>query len=132
MIEPDSGHTSASLFVQTVPLDVQLFRALWVSNPPSLMMFALLGVRHTHALFVQLKVPDGQSATEPHCLQLLLTQIGADDEHVPHVYVPPQPSGAEPQLLPEHAVAIAVLAQPHTFAVPVPLQVWGEVQVPQV
>ena len=132
MIEPDSGHTSASLFVHTAPLDDQLFRLLALSNPPSLMTFAALGVRHTQVLFVQLKVPDGQSETELHCLQLLLTQTGADDEHVPQVYVPPQPSAAEPQLLPEHAVPIAVLLQPHTFAVPAPAQVCGEVHVPQV
>ncbi|MEO7037790.1 MAG: hypothetical protein ABI548_27735 [Polyangiaceae bacterium] len=46
-------------------------------------------------------------------MQLLLTQNGADDEHAPHVYVPPQPSGAVPQLLPKHAVAMGVGAQAH-------------------
>jgi hypothetical protein len=87
VIEPDSAQESASLFVHVVvPLSVvQVFSVLALSKPPSLMMFPLLGVRHTHALFVQLKVPDGQSETEPHCLQVLLTQTGADDEHVPQV-----------------------------------------------
>jgi hypothetical protein len=99
VIEPDPGHPSASLFVHTVPLDVHLLKSLCLSNPPSLMTFAVLGVRHTQALLMQLKLLAGQSATEPHCLQALLTQIGADDdEQVPQVYVPLQPSAAVPQL----------------------------------
>ena len=118
-MDPDSGQLSASLFVHTVSVDVQLFRALASSNPPSLMTFSLFGVRHTQALFVQLKVPEGQSATEPHCLQVPLTQIGADgDEHVPHAYIPPQPFGAEPQFLPEHALALGVGTHWHVVGVP--------------
>ena len=86
VIEPDPGQPSASsVFVHVVPLDVQLFRVLWVSNPPSLMTFALLGVRHTQVLFVQLNVPDGQSVTAAHCLQELLTQLGVEPLHVPQV-----------------------------------------------
>jgi hypothetical protein len=74
-----------------------------------LITFALFATRHVHVLFVQLKVPEGQSLTVPHCLQVLFTQIGAvDDEQLPHVYVPPQPFETEPQFLPEHAVAIGV------------------------
>ncbi|MEO7037789.1 MAG: hypothetical protein ABI548_27730 [Polyangiaceae bacterium] len=64
--------------------------------------------------------------------QLLLTQFGVAPPHVPQAYVPPQPFETEPQFLPEHAVAIGVGVQPHTFGVPAPLQVWGEVHVPHV
>jgi hypothetical protein len=86
VIEPDWGHASASLFaVHVIPLGVQLLTLLWLSNPPSLMTFALFGVRHTQALFVQLKVPLGQSVTALHCLQVLFTQLGDGDEHVPQV-----------------------------------------------
>jgi hypothetical protein len=74
-----------------------------------LITFALFATRHVHVLFVQLKVPEGQSVTVPHCLQLLLTQIGADgDEHVPHVYVPLQPFETEPQFLLAQAVTMGV------------------------
>jgi len=49
---------------------------------------------------------------------------------VPHVYVPPQPFAAVPQLFPAHAVAIATGVQPQTpVAV---LHIWGAVHVPHV
>jgi hypothetical protein len=129
--DPDAGHSSASLFVHWVAVAVHLLRSLELSKPPSLITFALLATRHAQVLFVQLKVPDGQSVTELHCLHALLTQTGVGDEHVPHAWVPPQPSAAEPQLLPEQAVAFGVGVQPHTFEVPPPPQVCGEVHVPQ-
>lgn len=82
---------------------------------------------------MQVNAPSGQSLMIAHCLQVLFTQTGADaDVHVPHEYVPLQPSGAVPQLLPEQAVGKGVLVQPQTFGVPVPWQVWGDVHVPHV
>ena len=57
-------------------------------------------------------------------------QAGMVPLHVPHVYVPPQPFETVPQLLPEQAVPIGVVVQPHTLAVPPPPHVSGEVQVP--
>jgi hypothetical protein len=44
--------------------------------------------------------------------------------------MPPQPSAIEPQFLPCAAHDVGV--QPHTLAVPLPPQLWGAVQVPQV
>lgn len=38
---------------------------------------ALLGRRHTQALPEQAEKPAGQSEAIPHCLQTLLTQMGA-------------------------------------------------------
>jgi hypothetical protein len=66
-------------------------------------------------LFVQPNDPTGQSFKVAHCLQVLLTQAGVEPEHVPQVYVPPQPFGAVPQFLPEHAVGWGVTTQPQTF-----------------
>jgi hypothetical protein len=48
---------------------------------------------------------------------------------VPHLIVPPQPSGAAPQVCPVGHVVLGV--QPQTLGVPPPPQVWGAVQVPQ-
>ena len=85
-IEPDAGHESASPLLKLAWVAaVQLATALAVSNPPSLITFWGAGSRHAHALLVQLKEPAGQSATTEHCLHVLFTHAGADDEHVPHV-----------------------------------------------
>jgi len=43
--------------------------------------------------------------------------------HVPHMSVPPQPSGSAPQVL--FCALHVVGMQPHTFAVPPPPQVAG-------
>jgi hypothetical protein len=83
-------------------------------------------------LLEQAKVPAGQSPTTPHCLHVLPTQVGVDPPHVPQTWFPPQPLGTEPQFLPEQAAAGPVGVQPHTFGVPAPAQVCGEVQLPQV
>jgi hypothetical protein len=92
---------------------------------------ALLGGRHTQLLLVHAKYPAAQSEAAPHSLQPLLTQMGElADVQEPHVYVPPQPFETEPQVFPAQAVACGVLAQPQTFAVPLPPQLLGDVHEP--
>lgn len=82
--EPDCGHPSASPLDQLVELRVQVLIELAVSNPPSLMTLLVCGVRQMHVpLLEQAKVPAGQSPTTPHCLHVLLTQVGVDPPHVP-------------------------------------------------
>src|SRR6185436_8199441 len=47
----------------------------------------------------------------------------------PQASVPPQPSSLVPQFLPTEAHVFAM--QPHTFGVPPPPHVWGNVHAPQ-
>jgi hypothetical protein len=97
------------------------------------MTLLLFGVRQVQMPpLEQLKVPAGQSPTTPHCLHVLLTQVGVDPPQLPQTWVPPQPLGTVPQFLPEQAAAGPVGVQPQTFGVPPPAQLCGEVQLPQV
>jgi hypothetical protein len=82
--EPDPGHPSASPLFQLALTGAQLVTTDALSNPPSFRPFALLAMRHTQALFEQLNVPEGQSETLEHCLQVPLTQIGVVPLHIPH------------------------------------------------
>ena len=96
------------MLTQVACVNVQPFSVLALSNPPSLITFALFGTRHTHLLLEQLKLPEGQSETCAHCLHALATQIGNDDdEQEPHAWVPSQPLETVPHL-PAHTAAIGV------------------------
>lgn len=74
-------------------------------------------------------MPTAQEFTQAFDWQVA-TALG-DAVQVPQVCSPPQPFDTVPQALPEQAVALADGVQPHTFAVPPPLQVCGSVQPPQ-